>query len=221
MSAFSLIAGQVNSADVTKPAISFNSMTWDFGSVPADFRIAHSFGFKNSGDADLRITKIYPNCDCTTAAAKDTIIHPGDSSRIKVIFHTREFYGITTKKLYVYTNDPGNEMIELEYTANVEFFHKLHTSDPKYMIFLQGQDSKELRLINQSEDKVAYAVEEEPGSFLSFDRMEGSLSAKTIDSIAVKVRDGISNGTYFTNFTVIYDTNPVLRLTIPVKIVRW
>ena len=43
---FCVIAGSAESSDIKKPSISFDSKSWDFGSVPVDFRISHSYKFK-------------------------------------------------------------------------------------------------------------------------------------------------------------------------------
>lgn len=213
--------GFLYSANVRKSALVFDSESWDFGSVPVDFKITHSYKFKNNGEGDLHITKVDPTCDCTSASAKDTLIRPGDSSEIKVVFHTRDFYGQTSKKVFVYSDDPENPTTELDYTANIEFFHKLHTSDPKYLTFLQGQNAKDVKLINNSDDRVGYVIQKETDTLFSISKIDGSLSGGQSELINVKIRDSLSKGTYFTNFTVTYDTNPKLRLTIPVKIVRW
>ena len=140
---------------------------------------------------------------------------------IRVVFHTREFYGQTNKRVFVYTDDPDNPVVELDYVANVEFFHKLHTSDPKYLTFLQGQNAKDIKLINQSEDRVGYIIDREPDTLFSLSKLQGTLPGEQVELVNVKIKDNLLKGTYFTNFTVTYDTNPKLRLTIPVKIVRW
>jgi hypothetical protein len=213
--------GDTLAEEVRKPAISFDELKWDFGSTPHDFKIYHSYSFKNTGDAPLKITKLDPNCDCTTISAKDTIIQPGNASEIKIFFHTRDFYGMTTKRAYVHTNDPDRPIVELDYVANIEYFHKLHTSDPKYLTFLQGQEAKEVKLINQSGDRVEYVIEKEPDSVFTLDKYQGSIRGNTVEPINVRVKDSLAKGTYFSNFTVTYDTKPQLRLTIPVKVVRW
>jgi len=218
---FSVGAASVDSANIKKSALVFDSKSWDFGSVPVDFKIAHSYKFKNTGEGDLHITKVDPNCDCTSVSARDTLIQPGDSSEIKVVFHTREFYGMTNKRVFIYADDPENPITELDYTANVEFFHKLHTSEPKYLTFLQVQNAKDVKLINNSDNRVGYVIQKEPDTLFSISKLQGSLSGEQFELINVKIKDNLSKGTYFTNFTVTYDTNPKLRLTIPVKIVRW
>jgi hypothetical protein len=211
----------ISAAGVSKPSILFDHKFWDFGSAPVDLKIVHYYKFKNTGSEPLKIIKINPNCDCTSVSAKDTLIPPHDSSEIKIVFHTKEFYGTTTKKATIYTNDPDNPQIDLEYSANIEFFHRLHTSEPKYLVFLQGQNSKDVRLINLSDDDVPYTIMKEPNDMFSLNKYEGEISDKENEIITVTIREGINKGTYFTNFTVIYATKPELRLTIPVKVVRW
>jgi Protein of unknown function (DUF1573) len=44
-----------------QPAISFGTLTYDFGTVGNKDRIEHVFRFKNRGDRDLVIEKLAPS----------------------------------------------------------------------------------------------------------------------------------------------------------------
>jgi hypothetical protein len=208
-------------AGLKNPAIALENKFYDFGSVPSDFKIYHLYKIKNTGQNDLYITKLQANCDCTTASIKDSIIHPGDSSQIKIVFLTRDYYGTTNRKVSVFTNVPEKPLVDLDYSANIDVFHKLHTSEPKYLSFIPGRDIKDLLLINNSGQAVDYTIEKEPDSVFSVDEMSGQIPAKANEKIQVAINKNLPKGTYFSNFTVVYNTSPALRLTIPVKVTRF
>jgi hypothetical protein len=151
----------------------------------------------------------------------DSVIPPGDSSKIQMSFHTREYYGTTNRTIAINSNDPQKPVCEVEYSANIDFFHKLHTCDPKYLIFLPGQEPKEIKLVNQSEGSVEYNIETENDSVFFIDKMAGKIKSSGADIIKVAVNGNLKKGTYYSNFTVTYNTTPALRLSVPVKVVRY
>jgi|WetSurMetagenome_2_1015567.scaffolds.fasta_scaffold146324_2 hypothetical protein len=206
---------------VSGPSLIIDNKSFDFGSVPSDFKLIHSFKIRNAGTEPLKIGSILTNCDCTTASSLDSIIAPGDSSQIKMFFHTREYYGTTNRTISIESNDPQKPVCEIEYSANIDYFHKLHTSDPKYLIFLPGQGPKDIKLINQSDKRVEYILESEHDSVFILSKLSGEIKASNADIIKVTVNDKLKKGTYYSNFTVTYNTSPALRLTVPVKVVKY
>ncbi|SYZ73498.1 exported hypothetical protein [Candidatus Zixiibacteriota bacterium] len=203
------------------PSLAIDSRSFDFGSVPSDFRIIHIYKVRNTGDETLHISKLEPNCDCTSASIADTLIPPGGSSDLRLTFVTRDYYGTTSKKLAIRSNDAQNPVFEIEYLANIDYFHKLHTSDPKYLTFLQGQFDKPVKLINGASESIGYTLYKEPDTIFTIDRESGKINADGSEILNIAVNKNLRPGTFYTNFTVTYDTNPPLRLTIPVKVVRF
>jgi len=203
------------------PSLAVEEVNWDFGSVPSDFRLIHYYKIKNTGNDILHVTRLNANCDCTSALIKDSLLAPGDSSDIRMVFHTRDYYGTTNRKLTIISNDPDKPAFDLDYSANIDFFHKLHTSDPKYLTFLQGQNMKAVKLINQSEDDIDYILEKEPDSIFTVDKTSGNIEAGEFEMVNVTIKDNLRKGTFYSNFTVTYNTEPKLRLSIPVKVVRY
>jgi Protein of unknown function (DUF1573) len=208
-------------AGIKGPSLTVERVDWDFGSVPSDFRLIHYYKIKNTGNDILHVTRLNANCDCTSAQIKDSLVAPGDSTNIRMVFNTREYYGTTNRKLTIISNDPSKPAFDVDYSANIDFFHKLHTSDPKYLTFLQGQNMKPVKLINNSGDEIDYILEKEPDSIFTVDKTSGSIGAGKYETVNVTIKDNLRKGTFYSNFTVTYNTEPKLRLSIPVKVVRY
>lgn len=92
----------------------FQKTTHNFGKLPKNSYVTHSFKFTNTGERPLEIKNISTDCDCVTATFQAPILSPGESSEIEVKFNTTgrkglQFHGvvITTnakvpdKKLYI------------------------------------------------------------------------------------------------------------------------
>jgi hypothetical protein len=194
---------------------------WDFGSVPADFKLIHFFKIGNIGADNLRLRKIISNCDCTSAHVLDTLILPGENTSLKITYNTRDFYGKNVKYVAVETSDSLSPIIEFEYSANIEFFHKLHTVEPKYLTFLKDQERREIALVNRSDKPVDFIIEQEPDELFTLDKNSGTIPPNENNPLVINVRNGLPKGTYYSNFAVTYSTEPPLRLSVPVKIVRY
>lgn len=194
---------------------------WDFGSVPADFKLIHFFKIGNVGADNLRLRKIISNCDCTSAHVLDTLILPGENTSLKITYNTRDFYGKNVKNVVVETSDSLSPIIEFEYSANIEFFHKLHTIEPKYLTFLKDQERREIALVNRSNMPVDFIIEQEPDELFTLDKNSGTIPPNENIPLVINVRNGLPKGTYYSNFAVTYFTEPPLRLSVPVKIVRY
>lgn len=201
--------------------VQVESNFWDFGSVPADFKLIHFFKIGNVGADDLRIRKIVSNCDCTSAHVLDTLIPPGVVTSLKIIYHTRDFYGKNVKNVVVETSDSVSPIIEFEYSANIEYFHKLHTVEPKYLTFLKNQEQRELALINRSDQAIDFAIEQEPDQLFTLDKISGTVQPNQSNPLIINVKSGLPKGTFYSNFAITYSTQPPLRLSVPVKIVRY
>lgn len=194
---------------------------WDFGSVPADFKLIHFFKIGNVGADNLRLRKIISNCDCTSAHVLDTLILPGENTSLKITYNTRDFYGKNVKNVVVETSDSLSPIIEFEYSANIEYFHKLHTIEPKYLTFLKDQERREIALVNRSNMPVDFIIEQEPDELFTLDKNSGTVPPNENNPLVINVRNGLPKGTYYSNFAVTYSTEPPLRISVPVKIVRY
>jgi hypothetical protein len=101
------------------PVIRFDQRTIDFGRIPQHVSRAQTFTFRNDGTEPLRILKVTPDCGCTVAEPADTIIAPGASTTLRVVFSSGEFEGDQRKVVILETNDPAEPRIELLLRSHV------------------------------------------------------------------------------------------------------
>jgi hypothetical protein len=91
-------------ADGKYPVMTFSSNEHDFGSIQADSKVNYSFTFKNTGQADLIISRAFGSCGCTIPEYPKDPIKPGESGKIDVSFNSANKHGNQQKSVTIYTN---------------------------------------------------------------------------------------------------------------------
>jgi len=125
------LAGALEAQDGA-PSIEFVEKTFDFGKVLAGRKITHAYKFRNVGNADLVIKKVTTSCGCAAALPSKTVIPPGDTGRIEVVFDTTLRARLQSKSIKVTTNDPRNETVRLLIEGHVT---PIVEADPNYIGF--------------------------------------------------------------------------------------
>lgn len=93
----------------------FGEITQYGGVVNTDFTVS------NNGTADLEIGDITTSCSCTSATISSSIIEPGDSATLKVVFDPdlhAEPLDVFKRTVFIPTNDPN--MPEAEIAVQVD-----------------------------------------------------------------------------------------------------
>ena len=101
------------------PVIRFEQRTVDFGRIPQHVSRAQTFTFRNDGTEPLLILKVTPDCGCTLAEPADTVIAPGATTTLRVVFNSGEYDGDQRKVVILETNDPAEPRIDLLLLAHV------------------------------------------------------------------------------------------------------
>lgn len=101
------------------PKIIFEQPVHDFGLVAPDSTQDCEFGFKNEGLGLLVINDISKTCGCTPFTLEKKEYAPGEKGTLKVQFHADKGAGARTRHLYVFSNDPLNEKVELTIKATI------------------------------------------------------------------------------------------------------
>ncbi len=86
------------------PALTIGEDTFDFGKVCQHAKVSHTFWIKSTGTDTLVINKVIPGCGCTRAPLQDSVLAPGDSTSLEIIFSTKSYRGYVSKRPYVETN---------------------------------------------------------------------------------------------------------------------
>ncbi len=106
------------SMGLAAPKVSVINDSFDFGKTIQNTKVSHTFWVKSTGTAPLRITRIIPGCGCTQIPLKDSVIAPGDSAALEIIFSTKSFSGRVVKQPSIFTN-ASDEKLRLTIKADV------------------------------------------------------------------------------------------------------
>ena len=91
-------------ADGKYPVMTFEKTEHDFGTIAAGTKVNYSFQFKNTGEADLIITRAVGSCGCTIPEYPKTPIKAGESAKIDVSFNSAGKHGNQQKSVTISTN---------------------------------------------------------------------------------------------------------------------
>lgn len=87
------------------PAIKFETMVYDFGTLKEDEIKGYTFKFTNTGNAPLVINEVEKPCGCTHPEWSKEPIMPGKTGEISVKFSAKgQPKGVFRKTLNVYSN---------------------------------------------------------------------------------------------------------------------
>lgn len=114
-----LVLSAQDAIQPAQPAISFDSMHFDFGKISPDKKVSHKFKVLNKGTAVLNITGVNPSCGCTYIAPTKWSLTPGESTDIEAIFNPTGYRGPVRKSLVVISNDPKTPSQTLTFEAEI------------------------------------------------------------------------------------------------------
>lgn len=101
------------------PELAVQQGTFDFGTIPQGKKVQHSFKIRNSGDEPLNIEKLEAACGCTAVKPSSSVIKPGQSARIDVVFDSATFGGKVVKTVTMTTNAGRTPTYTFSMTGNI------------------------------------------------------------------------------------------------------
>jgi len=88
------------------PALACAAPSFDFGTMPAESVVRHTFMLENRGATLLSIHKVHASCGCATAKpAKDNLL-PGETVPLDVRVSLKGRRGVLDLNLVVHADDP-------------------------------------------------------------------------------------------------------------------
>jgi hypothetical protein len=102
------------------PKIAVEQADFDFGQIFQGEKVEHTFRFQNAGDEPLIIDRVRSSCGCTAALLSTKIIAAGDVAELKATFDSARFRGAVVKTIYLYSNDPVQQVTELHVRGTVK-----------------------------------------------------------------------------------------------------
>ena len=109
-SIISALIAAIPASTIAGPAVRIPHDTFNFGKVIQNATTTHSFWVKSVGDDTLRILEVVPGCGCTQIPLRDSVLGPGDSTRLDIIFSTKSFVGDVQKHPYLRMNTPADRI---------------------------------------------------------------------------------------------------------------
>jgi uncharacterized cupredoxin-like copper-binding protein len=91
-------------AALAAPELSVTEANYNFGTIAQGKKVPHNFVIRNSGDAPLQIKEVTVSCGCTAAKPSASLIAPGKTAEIQVVFDSSSFTGKVQKSISVLTN---------------------------------------------------------------------------------------------------------------------
>lgn len=89
---------------VAMPRIVFDTYQHDFGRLTANESIGYSFHFRNTGNADLVISRCEATCGCTVADYPRRSVKPGEDGYVTVTFSSGNKSGQQVQEVTVLSN---------------------------------------------------------------------------------------------------------------------
>ncbi|MCU0663789.1 MAG: DUF1573 domain-containing protein [Myxococcota bacterium] len=86
---------------------------FDWGSIRQGEIVDHKFQLRNTGSADLLISKVKSSCGCMAAVSSATTISPGQTGEISAKFDSAGRQGPSRKMISVFSNDPQKPELKL------------------------------------------------------------------------------------------------------------
>ncbi len=107
-----------------KQEVSISPTTQDLGEVIYGDVVETNFVITNNTDKTINLTRVTTSCGCTKAILDKEILEPGETVKIKVTFDPAVHkdntdLGDLTRTIYVETDHPDFEELEVTITANV------------------------------------------------------------------------------------------------------
>ena len=101
------------------PRLVLDAPDFDFGRVAEGTVLHHRFKATNAGDGPLAITRLLSGCGCTSTVIGKSLLAPGESTELEVIFNTTGESGSVRKSVQVASDDPDAPLQSLFFGAKV------------------------------------------------------------------------------------------------------
>jgi len=214
------------STAVAGPQVGFPETIYDFGHTPRASKVSHTFWLKSVGDDTLEVRSVRPGCGCTKVPFEDSLIAPGDSTRLEIIFTTLNFISHTTKEVRITVND-GLPDWRLAIKANI---HKITDTVPPLIIdppaIEMSADGRTARtrkpfaLTNTSSDTLRLSLIDSVPDWFEV-KLPENLAPGEIAGGVITLMPGHAETEFARSFTLEATSLRPERYTIPVKLTFW
>ncbi len=104
----------------SKAKVQVDEVSFDFGHMPNDASVSHSYWLHSRGEDSLKILRVKPACGCTKAPLKKEVVAVGDSAEVELVFRANPGQrGNVTKTATVTCNDNNMGNFQLKFSATI------------------------------------------------------------------------------------------------------
>lgn len=93
-----LMTALMSSAGQADPQVSLPEREFNFGMMPMNSMVMHTFWIHSTGSDTIFIDTVMTGCGCTTIPLEKTFLPPGDSMRFTAEFDSKGFRGSVVKR---------------------------------------------------------------------------------------------------------------------------
>ncbi len=194
----------------------------ELGEIEEGTVIKKNLTLINAGTGTLRIDSVRATCGCTTAKLKTKQLNPGDSTRVAITIKTDNFRGLLKKNVYLYSNDPDQE--ELDIIMNLTVRNPLEC-DPVFVNFhslrLGSRKEATIKVFNRTSSPITLSSLASPDSQITLESSGKIIKPKgyiELKAVLLPKREGKVLGQFeiITN----YRNKPIIKLSYIGQIVR-
>ncbi len=203
------------------PRIKCATEIFDFGFMPQNVIVSHTFWLRNTGTEMVKISQIKPNCGCTQIPPIDSTIAAGDSLPVEVLFGSRSMFGKVEKFTRIMSNAEGR-VPALTFRAHVlktdeksESFAVSPTA-----LTMGGATESKVAVKNTSKTPLKISVVDLPSSLIRLDTKEMSLEPDESKEISLTLVAQTTLQDYTKSITLEADNPERTRITIPLSNVK-
>lgn len=120
-----------------QPRIELSEERWDLGELWFGDPASHVVRITNNGDAELKISQIFPGCGCVFVRAGKMVLAAGESTNLTIQFDTRKKQGSVVVNVRIDSNDPQQPYMVFPITGTVR---KLITLTPPPPVIFRASD---------------------------------------------------------------------------------
>jgi len=205
------------------PAVTTESIEYDFGEVAQGDKVSYTFRFRNSGDDLLEISSVSSSCGCTAALLSSKRISAGDMGEIKATFDSSRFRGQVTKTITMKTNSPTHSQVQFKLKGVVKELLSLSTNRISWNWTKEKRTGESSVVIhNQSQQKIILqaATSTTPQVQATLDRLELSPGDKATLSVAGSMAQDEERLNGYLLISTDFEPMPQLRISVSGRILK-
>lgn len=204
------------------PLLTIESAEFDFGFVPQNSKIIHTFYLRNTGDELLVIDKVIPGCGCTKAPLKKSELIPGETTELEIIFSTKRYHGRVSKRPRIETNEglsPKNVTIYANVIDRPDATHPIAIKPNMLDMSVSGGtegDRFTFKMTNISKEVLSPILVDYPVDLMQV-RLPETLEPGTGANGEIKLHSEALEMPFEKSITIQLDDREATRFTIPIK----